>query len=158
MTGTKNLSQMIRNRKFIVVLVIFFLVYLLPEIFFPYSMAYISGGVVGGTIAKCLEFFDDNQSDYLSLGIWVLILIALVFLFYRIQIKPLKYFIILLIAFLLYVIDFIFFMILLFFEMLLSFEMFPNGFSYYLDDGIRILLILLKSLFLTWIYYKGNRH
>jgi len=92
------------------------------------------------------------------LGIWVLILIALVFLFYRIQIKPLKYFIILLIAFLLYVIDFIFFMILLFFEMLLSFEMFPNGFSYYLDDGIRILLILLKSLFLTWIYYKGNRH
>ena len=149
---------MIRNRKFIVVLVIFFLVYLLPEIFFPYSMAYISGGVVGGTIAKCLEFFDDNQSDYLSLGIWVLILIALVFLFYRIQIKPLKYFIILLIAFLLYVIDFIFFMILLFFEMLLSFEMFPNGFSYYLDDGIRILLILLKSLFLTWIYYKGNRH
>jgi len=157
MTGTKNLSQMIRNRKFIVVLVIFFLVYLLPEIFFQDSMLHISGGVVGGTIAKCLEFFDDNQSDYLILGIWVLILIALVFLFYRIQIKPLKYFIILLIAFLLYVIDYIFIMILLFFEMLLSFKMFPNGFSYYLDDGIRILLILLKSLFLTWIYYKGNK-
>lgn len=132
---------MITNRKFALALAISFLVYLIPEVFFNEAMLYISGGVVGGTIQETLKYLNIKSSNYLVDFLWVLILIAVVFLFYRVQIKPLKYFTILLIAFLLYVIDFIFF------------EVFPNDIgNYYFVSGIRILL---KSLVLSWIYYKS---
>lgn len=135
---------MITNRKFTIPLAIFFLAYLLPEMFFSEAMVYMSGGIIGGTIQEIFKSFYEKPSDYLVNAVWVLILLAVVFLFYRVQIKPLKYFLILLIAFLLYIIDFIFF------------EMFPDGIgNYYFMSGIRILL---KSLALSWIYYKGFKN
>lgn len=134
---------MITNRKFTVALAISFFVYLLPEIFFSEAMVYITGGVVAGTIQEIFKYLYNQPSVYLVDFVWGLILVAVVFLYYRIQVKPLKYFTLLLIAFLLYVIDFIFF------------EVFPDGIAnYYLSIGIRILL---KSLLIAWIYYKGSK-
>lgn len=135
---------MITNRKFTIALGISFFAYLLPEILFSEAMLYISGGVVGGTIQEIFKYFYGKPNDYLVNAVWVLILLAVVFLFYSVRVKPLKYFMILLIAFLLYVVDFIFF------------DMFPDGIgNYYFMGGIRILL---KSLALTWIYYKGFKN
>jgi hypothetical protein len=135
---------MITNRKFTIAFAICFLLYLLPEIVFSEALIYLSGGVIGGTIKEAFKYFYGMPNDYLVYAVWVLILLTVVFLFYRIQIKPLKYFLILLIAFLLYVVDFIFF------------EMFPDGIgNYYFMSGIRILL---KSLALSWIYYKGFKN
>ena len=134
---------MITNRKFTVAFAICFLLYLLPEIFANDAMLYITGGVIGGTIQEVFKYFDYKPSDYLVEVLWILILLYTIFIFYLTQNKPLKYFIILLIAFLLYVIDFIFF------------EMFPYGIcNYYLTGGVRILL---KGLLLSLTYYKGNK-
>ncbi len=141
MTGIRNLSQMIINKKLGIVLIIALLVYLLPELLFENTMLYIVGGVVGGTLQEGFKLLGGKPSDYLVFSVWVVLLIGIVFLYYRLQNKLLQYTLIIVIAAMLYVVDFF------------IFEMLPdNATDYYLISGIRILS---KSLLLSVIIYYG---
>lgn len=106
-------------------------------------MVHIMGGAIGGTLQECLKFFIDNPSDYLLFSVWVVLLISVVVLCFRLRNKSFQFFTIGIIAALLYVVDFIFFTTL------------PDTAATanpYLVSGIRILL---KSLILSVIFYYG---
>lgn len=102
------------------------------------------GGVIGGTLKECLKFFIDNPNDYLLFSVWVVLLMSVVVLCFRLRNKFFQFFTIGIIAALLYVVDFIFFTAL------------PDTVAttnYYLVSGIRILL---KSLILSVVFYYGT--
>lgn len=143
MSGTNNLSQMI-NKRFLSILVFSFVLYLLPELFFGNVMVHIMGGVIGGTLKECLKFFIDKPNDYLLFSAWVVLLMSVVVLCFRLRNKLFQFFTIGIIAILLYVVDFIFFTAL------------PDTVAttnYYLISGIRILS---KSLILSVVFYYGT--
>lgn len=146
MTGTNNLNQM-ATKRFLVIVAVTLVIYSLPELFFENAMLYITGGVIAGTIDEVFEFFWKEIHFHQVLVTWTVLLIGIILLFLRFKNKPLQYFTIVLIAFLLYVVDFI------------LFEVFPDhitsGTASYLVSGIRILS---KALILSLIvYFDGKR-
>lgn len=64
-------------------------------------------GIVGSSIDEIFHFFDKRVSVNQIRLIWALLLIGAVTLFYLLRNKPLRYLTLILIAVLLYVIDFI---------------------------------------------------
>lgn len=133
---------------FLLILLVSFALYLLPEIFFENAMLYISGGIVGGTINEVLEIFTKSPSDILIFFIWIVLLAGVVFLFFRLQNKLLRYFLIAIVVLLLYVID----NILAFIPI---YEMSDIKQAVFVDRLVVLFSILSKSLLLSVIVYYG---
>lgn len=141
------------SRKFIVAFVISFLVYLLPEIVVNEAMLYITGGLFLAPINEILKIFS-IQSSNISFLLWTFILIGTIILFFRLKNKAFKYFILFVIGLLLYIIDF----------GLLSLVSYDPEMKdkIILNSNIKAITfmligVLIKSLILSWVYYKGNR-
>ena len=137
-----------RNMRFSLILVISFLFYLLPEFLFRNTMLYLSGGIIGGTISEILKNVSDKSQTFITFLIWIIILIGFVFLFFRLNYKPVKYFLLILIVFFLYIID----------NLVAIFPFGePESFNNYalFSRLITGLLILVKSAILSLIIYKG---
>jgi len=102
--GIKDLSQMITSRTLFISIIS---VYFISDFFFTDAMLYITGGVIGGTIEDIFKSFGKKTGYYQSLLVWVGLLTMMILLLYRLRNKLLKFFILLLIAALLYVVDFV---------------------------------------------------
>ncbi len=142
MTGTNNTNKM-ATKRFLFLLGVSMIAYLLPEIFFQHAMLYIVGGAVGGTIKEILGAFESGPSHSLVLLIWLILLIVIVVCLHHLQNRLLKYMTILIAFVLLYVVDFIIIMVL------------PNDFQgYHLIPGINVLL---KSIILSLILFFNGK-
>ena len=140
-----NKSQM-RKNKFLIIFIVSFVIYLLIEYLFENSMFYLMGGIIGGSINKVFMFFGERVSDYFTYLVWLLLLIGNVYLFFRSQYKPLKYFMLSVIVILLYLFDLILVSI-------IKIETTEIKLIY-LMMGFRILC---KSLFLSIVVYLSLR-
>jgi hypothetical protein len=123
------------NKKLIIVFSVCLLLYLISDIFFNDAVFYLLGGLFGIT-SKWLGFI----SFYF---IWLFFLIVTIALFYKFKSRSSRIIIILLIWALLYLIDAV------------LHEIMPN-ITNWLSNYFHIgLAIILKSIALSWIYYKG---
>lgn len=124
----------------VIILVVSVVFYFIPEIFYADAMLYISGGIIGGTILSAFNFFGINLKDSYLLLVWLVFLLLIVLLFFKVNKKWIRYFLIAIIALLLYVFDFIFL------------ESSPDNFNYLL---LKVVSILIKSALLSGIVYYG---
>lgn len=134
------------KKKFIYILSVSVILYLLPEIFFHNAMLYIVGGLVGGFLKELLAISGSTPNDTSVFLAWSILLIGSLFLYYRIQLRPLKYLNICFIFPLLYLFDFI------------IAEMLPENIQgYYLITGINVIT---KSIALSLIIFflKNKKH
>lgn len=145
---------MITNRKFTVAFGICFLLYLLPEIFASDAMLYITGGIFGGTISQILKLLSFNSESNLTFIIWGVLLLTTIYGYIKVRNKVVKYLLLFFVGLLLYIIDFGLY----------------STISYDTEIKNRIILnssikstvfmlfsVFIKSLILSWAYYKGNK-
>lgn len=92
-----------RNNKLPVLILIASAIYLILDLLLHDTFLYIIGGLLG----TLLKSFDKQVNLSLLVLLWLVILIASVVAFYRIKNKPLKYFMLVIVVVLLYVVDFI---------------------------------------------------
>jgi len=92
-------------KKFLVILGIALTIYFVLDFVFNNIMFYLMGGVVGGTILESFKAVGIKAGIFLIGLVWALLLIGIVVLFYRSTNTALKYFLVILIAALLYIID-----------------------------------------------------
>jgi hypothetical protein len=92
---------MITNKALFIIIVA---VYFISDFFFNEAMLYIMGG---GILGSLRELSDKTNSMLPSVLIWIGLLAVFIVLFCCLRSKPIKIFILLLIAALLYVVDFI---------------------------------------------------
>jgi hypothetical protein len=144
--GTKILNPMITNRKFIIAFLICFVLYLLPEIFVNDALLFLSGGVIAGSIGELLKI----ENDVLIFSIWIVLISVLVFSYLIIKLKWLKYLLLIVIAFTLNIIDNIF-------AFIPILDMQNKDFAFFISYVFMFIEMTLKSLALSWIYYKGNK-
>lgn len=147
MIGTKNLSPMITNRKFTVAFIICFLLYLLPEIFVNDALLFLSGGVIAGSIGEFLKI----ENNVLIFSIWIVLIGVLFFSYLTIKLKWLKYLLLIAIAFMLNIIDNIF-------AFIPIFDLQNKDLAIFISYVVMFIEIVLKSLALSWIYYKGFKN
>ena len=141
---------MIKNKKVAVVFIAFLLIYTLPELFFENAMLYLSGGVIGGIISEILKGSSRKSSNILVFAIWAILLVGLLLLFIRLRYKPIKYLILLIITFFLYIIDNQL-------GVVTILEMQNEQGALIVKYVIMILSILFKSTALTWLYFSGKK-
>lgn len=141
---------MITNKKDAVVFIVFLLIYTLPELFFDNAMLYLSGGVIGGTISENFKSSSGRPSNVLIFAIWAIVIVGLVLLFIILRYNPIKYLILLIIAFFLYIIDNLF-------ALVPIFEMQSERSALIVKYVVIGLIILLKSTVMTWLYFRGNK-
>lgn len=141
---------MMITKRFLIILAVSFVLYLIIELFFENAMLYIMGGVVGGIIQEIFRSFGEEPGSNLIFSVWVILLIGLVIWYYQLQYRPLKYFFIVIIAAFLYVID----------NLIAGIPVFD------IEDIERAVLInkllfwvstFSKSLFLSLIFYYGTK-
>jgi len=137
---------MITNRKFIIAFLICFVLYLLPEIFVNGALLFLSGGVIAGSIGELLKI----ENDVLIFSIWIVLISVLVFSYLIIKLKWLKYLLLIVIAFTLNIIDNIF-------AFIPIFDMQNKDLAIFISYVVMFIEMTLKSLALSWIYYKGNK-
>ncbi len=137
---------MITNRKFIIAFLICFVLYLLPEIFVNDALLFLSGGVIAGSIGELLKI----ENDVLIFSIWIVLISVLVFSYLIIKLKWLKYLLLIVIAFTLNIIDNIF-------AFIPILDMQNKDFAFFISYVFMFIEMTLKSLALSWIYYKGNK-
>jgi hypothetical protein len=131
---------MITNRTLFIIIVA---AYFISDFFFNEVMLYIMGG---GILGSLRELSDKKIAMLPSILIWIGLLAAFIVLFYLLRSKPLKIFILLLIAALLYVVDFI------------RMELLPiNVHTIATRYFIIAISVLSKSLLLYFIIYY-DRH
>lgn len=94
--------------RFAIIFTIAFAVYFLPELLFAEAMLYIVGGITGGLLQQLLKAFVEKPEDNLVLLLWGIILLGFIGLFFAAKRRCLKYFVALIVALLLYIIDFVF--------------------------------------------------
>lgn len=139
---------MITNKRFIRILGVCSLIYLLPELLFNQAMLYLSGGLIGGTITEIFKDTLESPSVFLVFAIWVALLVGLVFLFFKLNYKPIKFFVLLIIAFFLYIIDNLLVFIPIFGKL-------EKSTAIIVSYIITVVSVLIKSIILALIYYKG---
>jgi len=137
---------MIINRKFLITFSICFLLYLLPEVIANDALLYLSGGTIGGTIKQALKI----NNEVVIFLIWIVLIVALVVSYFQIKSKWLKFLVLIFIAFALNIIDNLF-------AFIPIFDMQNKDVAIFISYVIMFIEIALKSLALTWIYYKGNK-
>ncbi len=92
-----------KSSNFFVLLGASFVIYLASDYLFPDTMLYLTGGLFGSTIRN----MTGNSSGNLFIWIWGVIVIFLASLLFHLKNRPLKYLTLIVIAILLYVVDFI---------------------------------------------------
>ena len=127
-----------KNKPLTILFGINIIAYLISDLFFNDAFLYLVGGAIG-TLLKPIGL---QKGFYVA---WLLILIGVVLLYQKVNHSLLKWLIIILIWILLYLVDIALYKIL---------PDIASGTATYLNIG---LSVLLKSIFLAWIYYRGNR-
>ena len=136
-------------KKFLIILGISFVIYFILDFVFNNVMLYITGGIIGGTIIAVFKAVGIKAGTFLIGLVWVLLLISIVVLFLRANNIALKYFLIILIVTLLYIIDM--------FIANIPYSDASNTKAITTTSNMIIgFLILFKSLVLSLIIYKGG--
>lgn len=91
------------NNKLPVLILVAIGIYLILDLLLHDAFLYIIGGLLGAL----LKSFDKQVNLSLLIFLWIGLLIASVVAFYKLQNKPLKYLMLVIVAILLYVVDFI---------------------------------------------------
>src|SRR5690554_1190625 len=138
------------TNRFLVIFSVSFATYFILDYVFKSVMLYIMGGAIGGSISAIFKAFGARAGIIPIILIWMVILIGVVFLFYRIENKPAKYFVAFLIAALLYVVDIAIGEI----ATVINNPEEIKNISLYNTIGIG-LTVIIKSLILSWIIYTG---
>lgn len=81
-------------------------IYLIADLFLDQFMLYLTGGIIGGTIKEIGKLLNISFTHWWIIIIWVLFLIGLVFMYQKVKHRILDYTLLLIIAFFLYLIDF----------------------------------------------------
>ena len=136
------------NRSFIIIFTIVFAIYFLPELLFDDAMLYIVGGIIGALLQEVLKIFVNSPSNYLVLVLWGIILLGFIGLFFWTKRKYLKYVFALIIALLLYIIDSIY-------ASVPVYDIYDIQKAGFMDNLFSIIVILCKSLILSFILYYG---
>lgn len=136
------------NRGFIIVFTILFAIYFLVEVLFDDLMLYIVGGITGALLQEIFKIFLINPSNYLVLILWGLILLGFIGLFFGTKRKYLKYVFVLIIALLLYIIDFIY-------AGVPVYDIYDIQKAGFMDNLFSIIVVFCKSLILSIILYYG---
>jgi len=146
---------MIVNRRFIVVLAICCLLYLLPETFASDAMLYFTGGVFGGSITQILKSASCSAETEFKLTyvIWGTMLLIAILGYVRAKFTLLKYFLLFVSGLLLYLVDFGL-------HSIISYDTEISD-RVIIDSSTKTILFILvsvfiKSLVLSWIYFKGK--
>lgn len=137
-----------KNRSFIVVFTIIFAIYFLPELLFDDAMLYIVGGLTGALLQEALRIFVKSPSNYSVLILWGIILLGFIGLFFWTKRKYLKYVFILIIALLLYIIDFIY-------AGIAVYDIYDIQKAEFMDNLFSNIVVFCKSLILSIIIYCG---
>jgi hypothetical protein len=127
-----------KNKPHIVVFVIGMIAYLIVDLFFNDAILFLVGGVLG----TLLKPFGLQKGFYI---VWLLILIGVMALYWKINIRVLKWLLLSLIWVLLYLVDAAFYEIL---------PDITSSAATYIHIG---LSVLIKSSLLAGIYYRGNK-
>lgn len=136
------------NTKYIIILAVTLVIYFILDVAFKNAALYIISGVVGGSIGEAFKLIGIKAEVVLISLIWVLILTGLVVAFYKLDNNIPKYLLIVLIAGLLYVIDF-------------SIANIPYAETNNTNQVVLIskivvgFLVLIKSIILSRIIYTG---
>lgn len=143
MIGTKGLSQMTMNNNaviFIGAIVLYFLAdYVLKDMF-----VYLSGGLIGGTIKEAFKGIGIRANQSIIVITWTLLLIGLTFLYFKTQVKGISYFLLVIIAFFLYAVEFLL-------SVFFDFKIENPATNYFINLGIRIFLkaLILSSIIIV---------
>lgn len=142
-TGTNNLSSMIPGIlivTFITTLVIYFVLdYVLKNV----MLYLVSGGILG----SLYELSNHKIGITLSFIIWALILVSFIALLFQVRNEIARYFLVVLIGALLYIIDAL--------VAGIPYDALGTGNVLLISNIVIGLLILSKSLILSWIIYTG---
>lgn len=138
------------SKKYLQILLGFSFLYLIPELLFKDAMLYIAGGSVGGTIYELFKGIGVKLPSSVIFVIWILLIIGLILLFFRIRNKPLKYFILVLIGLLLYVVDSIL-------SGIPIYNLASTDFAIIIDNVLLIFIVFIKALILTSIIYFNDK-
>lgn len=129
-----------KQKKFLFILTIAIAIYFISDFFFEDTMLYVLGAVIWGVF----DVLFNVQLDSVGILIGVAILILFISLFYKTQNKFVKYFAIIVIIPLLYIVDFI------------RMELFTISITDVYTRYLKIAFsILSKSLILSVILYYG---
>ena len=102
--------------------------------------------IIGGALGSFIKLFSQQVNILLLSIMWLGLLLTFIFFYYKTSSKSLRYLFLLLIAILLYLVDFILYRV-------LNYDT-TNVEIRYLNDSI---LILLKSLFLSFVIYFDKK-
>lgn len=139
------------SKKYLRILIGLSLLYLVPELLFRDAMLYIAGGSVGGTIYELFKSIGVRLPTSGIFTVWLLFIIAFILLFFRIRNKPLKYFVLVLIGLLLYLVDSVI-------AGIPVYNLENTDFATIIDNLLLILTVLIKALILTSIiYFDSNK-
>ncbi len=96
-----------KSNKFLAIFIVVFIVYFILDYIFSNAMLYIVGGIVGGAIGEMFKMIGIDAGIFLISIVWIALLIGGIVLFYRSQSSIFKYFLVVVIAVLLYIVDMI---------------------------------------------------
>lgn len=134
------------RQKFLVILVTSLSIYFVLDFVLNNAFLYLVSGVVGGSISLAFKAIGIKASTNLVGLAWLFILSGTVFVFFYTSNKTVKHILLVVIALLLYILDF-FVANIPYSGTTDSFSMIPN-----LIIG---LLVFVKSMILTWIIQLG---
>ena len=136
------------SNKFLIIFVTTFVVYFVLDFVFNNVMLYVVGGIVVGSIEEVFNAIGIKAGMALINLIWAALLIGIVILFYRLNSNIWKYILVVFIAVLLYIIDVL--------VAIIPYDYMPDTKNIIAISNIIIgVLVLLKSVILSWIIFKG---
>lgn len=136
MIGTKNLSKMIINNRFVLVLLIFIISYIFFEALYSQTMLYLVGGFFGALL-DIIGIENDYATSFI---IWAIFLICMIVLSFKLKNKFLWYITLIVIWCLLYLVDVLFY------------ELLPDITSKLLSNLHFGLSTFIKSIILSFVY------
>ncbi len=133
-----------RKNKFLIILCISLVIYSLTEYLYENAILYLMGGTIGYLMKQFFKLIGIAINDSLFYFVWIALLIGNVYLYFRLQLKPLKFLVLIVISGLFYVIDFLLFSI-------IKIETIEIQLIYFIL-GLRIIS---KSLLLSMVVFWG---
>lgn len=134
--------------------VICFVFYFLPELFFSDTMLYLIGGIFGGILNEILSFFIENPNNNLIDILWGLLLIIIIIFAIRTKIFFIKYFLIILICLLLYIVDLQLYKIVSYDADIENRLILNSSFK---STLFKVTIAIIKSLILSNVYLKATK-
>ena len=136
------------KNRFLVIFATTFVVYFVLDFVFNNMMLYVVGGIVVGSIEEVFKAIGIKVGMALINLIWAAFLIGIIILFYRLNSNIWKYILVVFIAVLLYIIDVL--------VAIIPYDYMPDTKNIIAISNIIIgVLVLLKSVILSWLIYTG---